>query len=58
MKKSFGAKTLIFPAPVWCVGTYDAGDVPNIMTIAWGGIWYWKGSDEVIFICINSVSFQ
>jgi len=38
MKKSFGAKTLIFPTPVWCVGTYDTNDVPNIMTIAWGGI--------------------
>jgi flavin reductase (DIM6/NTAB) family NADH-FMN oxidoreductase RutF len=38
MKKSFGAKTLIFPAPVWCVATYDSGNVPNIMTIAWGGI--------------------
>ena len=38
MKKSFGSKTLIFPAPVWCVGTYDSRDMPNIMTIAWGGI--------------------
>ncbi len=38
MKKSFGEKTLIFPAPVWCVGTYDSKDAPNIMTIAWGGI--------------------
>lgn len=38
MKKSFGPKTLIFPAPVWCVGTYDAEDNPNVMTIAWGGI--------------------
>jgi len=38
MKKSFGAKTLIFPTPVWCVGTYDAEDKPNVMTIAWGGI--------------------
>lgn len=38
MKKSFGAKTLIFPAPVWCVGTYDADGKPNVMTIAWGGI--------------------
>ncbi len=25
MKKSFGPKTLIFPARVWVVGTYDAG---------------------------------
>jgi hypothetical protein len=23
MKKSFGAKTLVFPTPVWVVGTYD-----------------------------------
>ena len=38
MKKSFGAETLIFPTPVWCVGTYDSKDMPNIMTIAWGGI--------------------
>lgn len=38
MKKSFGAKTLIFPAPVWCVGSYDANGNPNVMTIAWGGI--------------------
>jgi flavin reductase (DIM6/NTAB) family NADH-FMN oxidoreductase RutF len=38
MKKSFGAKTLIFPAPVWCVGSYDTDGIPNVMTIAWGGI--------------------
>jgi flavin reductase (DIM6/NTAB) family NADH-FMN oxidoreductase RutF len=38
MKKSFGAKTLAFPNPVWCVGSYDTNDQPNIMTIAWGGI--------------------
>ncbi len=38
MKTSLGARTLIFPAPVWCVGSYDAGGRPNVMTIAWGGI--------------------
>ena len=38
MKKSFGAKTLIYPTPVWCVGTYDINGKPNVMTIAWGGI--------------------
>jgi flavin reductase (DIM6/NTAB) family NADH-FMN oxidoreductase RutF len=38
MKKSFGARTLIFPAPVWCVGSYDGEGRPNVMTIAWGGI--------------------
>lgn len=38
MKKSFGAKTLIYPTPVWCVGSYDSQGHPNVMTIAWGGI--------------------
>ena len=38
MKKSLGAKTLIFPTPVWCVGSYDLEGNPNVMTIAWGGI--------------------
>jgi flavin reductase (DIM6/NTAB) family NADH-FMN oxidoreductase RutF len=38
VKTSFGAKTLIFPTPVWCVGSYDTQGNPNVMTIAWGGI--------------------
>ena len=38
MKKSFGSRTLIFPAPVWCVGSYDGEGEPNVMTISWGGI--------------------
>ncbi len=38
MKKSLGAKTLLYPAPVWVVGTYDKEGKPNVMTIAWGGI--------------------
>ena len=38
MKTSFGSKTLIFPTPVWCVGSYDANGKPNVMTAAWGGI--------------------
>ena len=38
MKKSVGAKTLILPTPVWCVGSYDKDDKPNVMTVAWGGI--------------------
>jgi flavin reductase (DIM6/NTAB) family NADH-FMN oxidoreductase RutF len=37
MKKSLGAKTLVQPAPVWVVGSYDAQGKPNMMTIAWGG---------------------
>jgi len=38
MKKSIGAKTIIYPTPVLIVGTYDAAGKPNVMTVAWGGI--------------------
>ena len=36
--KSIGPKTLVYPAPVFVVGTYDARGKPNAMTAAWGGI--------------------
>ncbi len=38
MKKSLGPKTLVYPAPVLVVGTYDGERSPNMMTAAWGGI--------------------
>lgn len=38
MKKSFGSKTLVMPAPAWVIGTYDTEGKPNIMTAAWGGV--------------------
>ena len=38
MKKSLGAKTLLFPTPVLIVCTYDEKGVPNAMNVAWGGI--------------------
>jgi flavin reductase (DIM6/NTAB) family NADH-FMN oxidoreductase RutF len=38
MKKSIGAKTIIYPTPVLIVGTYDTAGNPNVMTVAWGGI--------------------
>ena len=38
MKKSLGAKTLIYPTPVFVVGTYDKEGKPNVMTASWGGI--------------------
>ena len=38
MKKSLGAKTLLFPTPVLMVGTYDQAGKPNLMNAAWGGI--------------------
>lgn len=38
MKRSLGAKTLLYPAPVLVVGTYDKAGKPNVMTVAWAGI--------------------
>lgn len=38
MKKSLGAKTLLFPTPVLMVGTYDQAGKANLMNAAWGGI--------------------
>src|SRR3989304_2218856 len=38
MKKSIGAKTIIYPTPVFIVGTYDKDGKPNAMNAAWAGI--------------------
>lgn len=38
MKKSLGAKTLVYPTPVLVICTYDNEGNPNAMTAAWGGI--------------------
>ena len=38
MKKSLGGKTLLYPHPVFVIGTYDDENRPNIMTASWAGI--------------------
>ena len=38
MKRSVGAKAILFPTPVFVVGTYDKENKPNVMAVAWGGI--------------------
>jgi flavin reductase (DIM6/NTAB) family NADH-FMN oxidoreductase RutF len=38
MKKSLGAKTMVYPTPVFVVGTYDKEGKHNVMTAAWAGI--------------------
>jgi flavin reductase (DIM6/NTAB) family NADH-FMN oxidoreductase RutF len=38
MKKSIGAKTIVYPTPVFIVGTYDKSERPDAMAAAWGGI--------------------
>jgi flavin reductase (DIM6/NTAB) family NADH-FMN oxidoreductase RutF len=38
MKKSIKAQSLVFPTPVFVLGTYDKDGKPNAATFAWGGI--------------------
>ena len=38
MKRSIGARTLLYPTPVMVIGTYDEDGRANVMTAAWGGI--------------------
>jgi flavin reductase (DIM6/NTAB) family NADH-FMN oxidoreductase RutF len=38
MKKSLGAKTIVYPTPVYIICTYDKDGKPNAMAVAWGGI--------------------
>jgi flavin reductase (DIM6/NTAB) family NADH-FMN oxidoreductase RutF len=38
MKKSLGAKALLYPTPVTVIGTYDIDGKPNAATVAWVGI--------------------
>lgn len=38
MRKSIGAKTIVYPTPVFIVGTYDKEGKANAMAVAWGGI--------------------
>ena len=38
MKRSFGARTVAYPLPVFLVGTYDKDRKPDAMVVAWGGI--------------------
>jgi flavin reductase (DIM6/NTAB) family NADH-FMN oxidoreductase RutF len=37
-KRSFGPKTMVFPHPVFVIGSYGAQGVPNIATASWAGI--------------------
>ena len=38
MKRSLGAQTLVYPMPIFLVGTYDGEGKANIMAAAWSGI--------------------
>ena len=49
MRKNFGVKPMVYPMPVFIIGTYGEGDVPNAMNAAWGGI----SEENEISICIS-----
>lgn len=38
MKKSLGAKPIVYPTPVFLVGSYDENGGANMMNAAWGGL--------------------
>ena len=38
MKRSLGARALLYPTPVVVVGSYDPAGKPNAMTAAWAGV--------------------
>jgi len=48
-RKSFGAKPLSYPQPVWIIGTYDENGVPNAMNAAWGGI----SEEREVAVCLS-----
>lgn len=50
MRKNFGAKTILYPMPVFVIGTYDKDGIPNAMNAAWGGI----SETSQISICVDS----
>lgn len=55
MKKSIGAKTYLYPMPVFIVGTYDDQKRPNIATVAWGGICCSKPPS--VTICLRPATY-
>ena len=38
MRKNFGAKPILYPQPVFIIGSYDENGVPDAMNAVWGGI--------------------
>lgn len=50
MRKNFGAKPILYPQPVFIIGSYDENGTPDAMNAAWGGI---SESNE-ISICLSA----
>ena len=50
MRKNFGAKSAVYPMPVFIVAAYGKDGIPNAMNAAWGGI----SEENEISICISA----
>lgn len=50
MRKNFGAKPILYPQPVFIIGSYDENGVADAMNAAWGGI---SESNE-ISMCLSA----
>lgn len=50
MRKSFGAKAILYPMPVLIIGSYDENGTPDAMNAAWGGI----SEETQISICVST----
>ena len=49
MRKNFGAKPLVFPEPVFIIGSYGEDGTADAMNAAWGGI----SEENEISICLS-----
>ena len=49
MRKNFGPKPLVYPEPVFIIGTYDENGMPDAMNAAWGGI----SEENELSICLS-----
>lgn len=50
MRKNFGAKPILYPQPVFIIGSYDEDGNPDAMNAAWGGI----SEAKEISICLSA----
>ncbi len=50
MRKSFGAKPILYPQPVFILAAYDENGIPNAMNAAWGGL----SEETEIMICLSA----
>ncbi len=50
MRKSFGAKPILYPQPVFIIATYGEDGTPDAMNAAWGGL----SEENEIMICMSA----